>query len=202
MSTVIHERLIEKYNRRATTESESEDNGNNDDEYRPVGTPKRTPSKRKTQASSTDNNENPTTPKRTPSKRKTQASSTDNDEEYRPVTTPKRTPTKRKSQAAAEPKSPITTRTPRRSTVATVTTKTAVATPSQIRRQIRDGVITPGMRQRDNHAEGASVVRTDVQLVKESLHVSAVPKSLPCRETEFNNIESFIECKILDECGG
>lgn len=44
--------------------------------------------------------------------------------------------------------------------------------------------------------------RSDAQLVKESLHVSAVPKSLPCREQEFHNIEAFIENKILDECGG
>lgn len=32
--------------------------------------------------------------------------------------------------------------------------------------------------------------------------MSAVPKSLPCREKEFNTIESFIETKILDESSG
>lgn len=76
----------------------------------------------------------------------------------------------------------------------------AALTPSQVRRQIRDGLIAPAMRQRDR-LQGDDA-KSDVQLVKESLHVSAVPKSLPCRETEFSNIESFIECKILDECGG
>lgn len=75
----------------------------------------------------------------------------------------------------------------------------AATTPSQVRRQIREGMLTPAMQQRDRQGDD---VKSDIQLVKESLHVSAVPKSLPCRENEFNNIESFIECKILDECGG
>lgn len=44
--------------------------------------------------------------------------------------------------------------------------------------------------------------RSDVQLAKESLHVSAVPKTLPCRENEFKDIYKFIESKILDESGG
>jgi origin recognition complex subunit 1 len=34
------------------------------------------------------------------------------------------------------------------------------------------------------------------------LHVAAVPKSLPCREKEFDNIYRFIEGKILDGAGG
>ncbi|KAG4077249.1 hypothetical protein HA402_009878 [Bradysia odoriphaga] len=44
--------------------------------------------------------------------------------------------------------------------------------------------------------------RSDVQLAKESLHVSAVPKTLPCRENEFRDAYKFIEGKILDESGG
>lgn len=44
--------------------------------------------------------------------------------------------------------------------------------------------------------------RSDVQLAKESLHVSTVPKSLPCRENEFKDAYNFIESKILDESGG
>lgn len=44
--------------------------------------------------------------------------------------------------------------------------------------------------------------RSDVQLAKESLHVSAVPKTLPCREKEFKDVYQFIESKILDESGG
>lgn len=34
------------------------------------------------------------------------------------------------------------------------------------------------------------------------LHVSAVPDSLPCRETEFDDIFNFVESKILDGTGG
>nr|XP_022316205.1 uncharacterized protein LOC111119919 [Crassostrea virginica] len=34
------------------------------------------------------------------------------------------------------------------------------------------------------------------------LHVSAVPDSLPCRETEFEDIYNFVESKILDGTGG
>lgn len=44
--------------------------------------------------------------------------------------------------------------------------------------------------------------RSDVQLAKESLHVSAVPKTLPCREKEFTDAYNFIESKIVDETGG
>lgn len=65
---------------------------------------------------------------------------------------------------------------------------------------IRAGTITPSMTNRENPL--ATNRRSNLQLAKESLHVSAVPKSLPCRENEYNNILSFIECKIIDECGG
>ncbi|KAJ6643974.1 Origin recognition complex subunit 1, partial [Pseudolycoriella hygida] len=44
--------------------------------------------------------------------------------------------------------------------------------------------------------------RSDVQLAQESLHVSAVPKTLPCRENEFRDAYKFIESKIVDETGG
>lgn len=72
-------------------------------------------------------------------------------------------------------------------------------TPSKVMRQIRNGLITPNLQTRTTDIDKR---RSNIQIVKESLHVSAVPTSLPCRETEFNNILSFIECKILDECGG
>lgn len=48
-------------------------------------------------------------------------------------------------------------------------------------------------------------VKTDgkaLQLARERLHVSAVPKTLPCRDKEFQNIYSFLEGKLLDNCGG
>lgn len=66
-------------------------------------------------------------------------------------------------------------------------------------RMFRAGTLTPTIHNRD---VPVSNNRSSIQLAKESLHVSAVPKSLPCRENEFNNILSFIECKIADECGG
>lgn len=160
VSTVVEERLIERYRQRAHMESDTEPDSNDDN---------------------------------------------DNDHEYRPsaTTQQKRTPSKRKSIPVVAPKSPKTPRTPSKSTVITTTPRKSMGatttTPSQVRRQIREGLIAPAMQQRERHGDE---LKSDVQLVKESLHVSAVPKSLPCRETEFSNIESFIECKILDECGG
>lgn len=126
-----------------------------------------------------------------------QSSSSDGDDNDDDEYVPQRTPSKRKSVPAPPTKSPKAPRTPASSRKSTATT------PSQVRRQIRDGVITPSMRKRDRQLDTVMAAnRSGVQMVKESLHVSAVPKSLPCRETEFNNIMSFIECKILDECGG
>lgn len=43
---------------------------------------------------------------------------------------------------------------------------------------------------------------SDAFLAKQSLHVSEVPKTLPCRENEFKDAYKFIETKILDESGG
>lgn len=44
--------------------------------------------------------------------------------------------------------------------------------------------------------------QSELETIRERLHVSAVPKSLPCREKEFENIYSFVKGKINDECGG
>lgn len=43
---------------------------------------------------------------------------------------------------------------------------------------------------------------TPLQQSRSKLHVSVVPKSLPCREEEFNNIFTFLEGKLMDKCGG
>lgn len=43
---------------------------------------------------------------------------------------------------------------------------------------------------------------TPLQEARSRLHVSAVPKSLPCREEEFNNIYTFLEGKLIDNTGG
>lgn len=41
-----------------------------------------------------------------------------------------------------------------------------------------------------------------LETIRERLHVSAVPDSLPCRESEFQSIHAFVEDKLNDECGG
>ncbi|KAI4497510.1 hypothetical protein M0802_007521 [Mischocyttarus mexicanus] len=43
---------------------------------------------------------------------------------------------------------------------------------------------------------------TPLQQSRSRLHVSVIPKSLPCREEEFNNIFTFLEVKLRDKCGG
>ena len=43
---------------------------------------------------------------------------------------------------------------------------------------------------------------SDILTVRKRLHVSAVPKSLPCREKEFQEIYSFLEGNLTDEIGG
>ncbi|KAF3423219.1 hypothetical protein E2986_02310 [Frieseomelitta varia] len=43
---------------------------------------------------------------------------------------------------------------------------------------------------------------TPLQEARSKLHVSIVPKSLPCREEEFNNIFTFLRGKLEDKSGG
>lgn len=43
---------------------------------------------------------------------------------------------------------------------------------------------------------------TPLQEARSKLHVSVVPKSLPCREEEFNNIFTFLRGKLEDKNGG
>jgi len=69
----------------------------------------------------------------------------------------------------------------------------------KVHASLKQGTLTPSMK-----------VRTDIlvkpitplQEIRTRLHVSAVPKSLPCREEEFNNIYTFLESKLLDNSGG
>lgn len=46
-----------------------------------------------------------------------------------------------------------------------------------------------------------SAPTTPFEKARQSLHVAAVPKALPCREKEFEDIESYIEDAILDGSG-
>lgn len=50
----------------------------------------------------------------------------------------------------------------------------------------------------ESDEEGGS----NLSIARKRLHVSAVPKSLPCREKEFKEIYSFIEGNLMDDVGG
>lgn len=41
-----------------------------------------------------------------------------------------------------------------------------------------------------------------LQEARSALHVSAIPKSLPCREEEFNNIFTFLKTRLTENSGG
>lgn len=82
----------------------------------------------------------------------------------------------------------------------TQTPKSAMkCTPSLKAKLIREGVITPSVKMR------ATPIKSDgtpLNRAREKLHVSYLPKVLPCRENEYNNIFSFLEGKLCDGCGG
>ncbi|KZC10501.1 PREDICTED: origin recognition complex subunit 1 [Dufourea novaeangliae] len=59
--------------------------------------------------------------------------------------------------------------------------------------------LTPSMGKRNSTLMKPS---TPLQEARSRLHVSAVPKSLPCREEEFNNIFTFLKGKLEDKSGG
>lgn len=59
--------------------------------------------------------------------------------------------------------------------------------------------LTPSLIKRNNALLKPS---TPLQEARSRLHVSAVPKSLPCREEEFNNIFTFLRGKLEDKSGG
>ncbi|XP_011639295.2 origin recognition complex subunit 1-like [Pogonomyrmex barbatus] len=64
------------------------------------------------------------------------------------------------------------------------------------RTSFKRNILTPTMKMRTN-IPAKSV--TLLQEVRTKLHVSAVPKSLPCREEQFNNIYTFVESKLMDK---
>lgn len=67
------------------------------------------------------------------------------------------------------------------------------------RKLFRSGNLTPALQSRTSAVHEQ---QTELQMVRERLHVSAVPQSLPCRETEFDSIRTFVRDKIVDGCGG
>ena len=99
-------------------------------------------------------------------------------------TTPKRTPRKLTIKEIDEPTTP---------TIATRKISKAV-TPS-----VKTGSLTPSMTRR---TANVGKPKTVLEAARAQLHVSAVPKSLPCREEEYNDIYKFLEKKLLDKSGG
>ncbi|XP_021259947.1 origin recognition complex subunit 1 [Numida meleagris] len=58
---------------------------------------------------------------------------------------------------------------------------------------------TPEIPRRSHAAQKPTSILEEARL---RLHVSAVPKSLPCREEEFQDIYNFVESKLIDGTGG
>ncbi|OXB82080.1 UNVERIFIED_CONTAM: hypothetical protein H355_008959 [Colinus virginianus] len=58
---------------------------------------------------------------------------------------------------------------------------------------------TPEIPRRSHTAQKPTSILEEARL---RLHVSAVPKSLPCREEEFQDIYNFVESKLIDGTGG
>ncbi|XP_018044331.1 PREDICTED: origin recognition complex subunit 1 isoform X2 [Atta colombica] len=64
---------------------------------------------------------------------------------------------------------------------------------------LKQSTLKPSMKMR---ADILAKPVTPLQEIRTKLHVSTVPKSLPCREEEFNNIYTFLESKLMDNSGG
>ncbi|XP_078033039.1 origin recognition complex subunit 1 [Augochlora pura] len=66
-------------------------------------------------------------------------------------------------------------------------------------RPLKHNNLTPSIGRRHNTLMKPA---TPLQEARSRLHVSAVPKSLPCREEEFNSIFTFLKGKLEDKSGG
>lgn len=79
--------------------------------------------------------------------------------------------------------------------------KSATKTPKSASKisLIRDGILTPSLADKEIIS---SRRKSDVQIMRDKLHVSAAPDSLPCRDSEYTNIYSFLEAKVADQSGG
>ncbi|XP_001861388.2 origin recognition complex subunit 1 [Culex quinquefasciatus] len=106
-----------------------------------------------------------------------------------------------KKATVEEPKTPKSARgRPRKSTSTIVEEYKSTPKSATKLKLIRSGAIKPNVQARDAPVQ----ISPDDQLAvaRERLHVSAVPKSLPCREKEYSEIYNFLEGKIIDSCGG
>ncbi|XP_057333288.1 origin recognition complex subunit 1 [Microplitis mediator] len=110
-----------------------------------------------------------------------------------------RTPVKKAAATPKRLKEIVEEVTPRRKSKAPATPKSAKApaTPKGTPRNLR--FLTPSMKSR---TAGVSKPVTVLEKARAQLHVSAVPKSLPCRDQEFNDIFMFLEKKITDGSSG
>jgi hypothetical protein len=116
------------------------------------------------------------------------------------------TPTKKgrksivKTQENSAPTTPKTLPARRKSILKTPTS----SKPSTPRRSIQfSGIVEERIfKSAKQKAEIEEDDRSDLAVARKRLHVSAVPKSLPCREKEFSEIYNFLEGNLLDEIGG
>lgn len=67
------------------------------------------------------------------------------------------------------------------------------------RASLKHGALTPSVKRR---TKVLAKPVTPLQEARMRLHVSTVPKSLPCREEQFNDIYTFLESKLMDNSGG
>lgn len=72
-------------------------------------------------------------------------------------------------------------------------------TPKQtpIRRRISFVIDSPHPMKNHLHKEN-----TELDVVREKLHVSKVPDSLPCRESEYSDIFNFVYSKLSTDSSG
>lgn len=76
-------------------------------------------------------------------------------------------------------------------------TKTHINTPRSVKKLI--STLTPSMQKRIKKIAKPS---TPLQEARIKLHVSILPKSLPCREEQFNDIYTFLHGRLSDCTGG
>ncbi|KAK1340011.1 hypothetical protein QTO34_018575 [Cnephaeus nilssonii] len=108
---------------------------------------------------------------------------TDSDSEEEAASTPP-LPRRMRSRVPRSPHSP---------------TKSSLHTPSKTPKKTNATFCHSPDPQQKPGCPGACQVLEEARL---SLHVSAVPDSLPCREKEFQDIYNFVESKLLDHTGG
>ncbi|CAO1401549.1 unnamed protein product [Diamesa serratosioi] len=86
----------------------------------------------------------------------------------------------------------------RRSILKTPTIKTIEMLTNTPKKSIKFSSAVEFKNQREEPAHDDN----NFQQARKRLHVSAIPKSLPCREKEFSEIYGFLEGNLLDESGG